>query len=134
MNHGKDIIAKWHRIVADRDFGGIAPLLADDIILHSPIVHTPQNGKASALPYLQAAFFVFLNESFTYVREVVGENDAILEFQLELEGIIVNGVDIIKWNEDGLICDFKVMLRPLKAVNLIHEKMAAMLASRSESS
>jgi hypothetical protein len=63
------------------------------------------------------------------VREVVGERDAVLEFVLELDGLTINGVDMIKWNDNGRICEFKVMLRPLKAVNLIHEKMAAMLAA-----
>ena len=70
---------------------------------------------------------MFANESFHYVRELRGDRDAILEFELELDGIAINGVDMIKWNEDGKITEFKVMLRPLKAVNLIHQKMATML-------
>ena len=52
-----------------------------------------------------------------------------LEFETEIDGILVNGVDIIKWNNDGKIVEFKVMLRPLKAINLIHERMGAMLAA-----
>ena len=68
-----------------------------------------------------------MNESFRYVREVVGERDAVLEFQVEIDGIVVNGVDMIRWDDDGRIVDFKVMLRPLKAINLIHQRMAAML-------
>ena len=77
--------------------------------------------------YLTAAFHVFFNESFEYVRELVDRHGAVLEFQVEIEGVIVNGVDMIKWNEDGKIVEFKVMLRPMKAINLIREKMAAML-------
>ncbi len=77
--------------------------------------------------YLAAAFKVFGNESFRYVRELKADRDAILEFELEIDGISINGVDMIKWNDAGEITEFKVMLRPLKAVNLIHEKMAAML-------
>ena len=83
--------------------------------------------KALTVMYLSAAFKVFYNDTFHYVRELVSTNDAILEFEVEIDGIKVNGVDMMKWNDDGLIVDFKVMLRPLKAVNLIHQKMGAML-------
>ena len=79
--------------------------------------------------YLSAAFRVFSNPTFRYVREIVGATDAMLEFETEIDGILVNGVDIISWNDAGQIVDFKVMLRPLKAINLIHQKMAAMLQS-----
>ena len=120
-------IEQWHAIIASRDVSGLRSLLADDVVLHSPIVHTPQISKAATLPYLQAAVHVFLNDTFKYVREVVGETDAILEFVVEIDGITVNGVDMIKWDADDKICEFKVMLRPLKAVNLIHEMMGARL-------
>ena len=86
-----------------------------------------QIGKAITQKYLAAAMHVFGNDSFHYVREVKGAHDAVLEFELELDGIRINGVDMIKWNEAGQVTEFKVLLRPLKAVNLIHEKMAAML-------
>jgi hypothetical protein len=90
-------------------------------------VHTPQVGKAITKKYLAAAFQVLFNDSFRYVRELRGDRDAVLEFLVDLDGIAVNGVDLIKWNEAGKITEFKVMLRPLKAVNLIQQKMAAML-------
>ena len=106
----------------------LATLLADDVVFYSPIVHTPQAGKPITTQYLVAALHVFGNETFRYVREVVGEHDAVLEFMVEIEGISVNGVDMIKWNDAGQIVEFKVMLRPLKAINLIHQKMAAMLS------
>ena len=121
-------LTAWHRVVADRSPRGLATLLADDVVFYSPIVHTPQVGKAITTQYLAAALHVFGNDTFRYVREVVGEHDAVLEFMVEIEGITVNGVDMIKWNDAGQIVEFKVMLRPLKAVNLIHQKMAAMLA------
>jgi hypothetical protein len=92
-------------------------------------VHTPQRGKAITQVYLSAALQVFGNPSFRYVREIVGAQDAMLEFETEINGIVVNGVDILKWNEAGQVIEFKVMLRPLKAVNLIHEHMGAMLAA-----
>ena len=120
----------WHQIVAARDARGLDALLADEVVFYSPVVYTPQVGKAITTMYLAAALRVFGNETFRYVREVVGERDAVLEFVVEIEGVSVNGVDMIRWNEAGQITEFKVMLRPLKAVNLIHEKMAALLRAR----
>ena len=122
-------IAIWHRLVKERDVQGLDGLLAADAVFYSPVVHTPQVGKAITKKYLTAAFHVFFNESFRYVRELSDERDAVLEFELELDGITINGVDMIRWNDAGKITEFKVMLRPLKAVNLIHQKMAAMLNS-----
>jgi len=122
-----DPIAKWHKLIQERDVKGLVTWLADDAVFHSPVVHTPQVGKAITQKYLAAAMHVFGNDSFRYVREIKDTHDAVLEFELELDGIRINGVDIIKWNEAGQVTEFKVMLRPLKAVNLIHEKMAAML-------
>jgi hypothetical protein len=117
----------WHRLVRTQDPSGLPALLAEDAIFHSPVVHTPQRGRALATAYLGAAFQVFFNPSFRYVREIVGPTDAMLEFETEIDGISVNGVDLIRWNEAGQIVDFKVMIRPLKAINLIHQRMAAML-------
>ena len=119
----------WHEIVRRRDATDLDGLLADDVVFYSPVVHTPQIGKQVTTMYLSAALRVFGNESFRYVREVVGENDAVLEFETEIDGIIVNGVDMIRWNSDGKIVEFKVMLRPLKAVNIIHQKMGEFLVS-----
>jgi hypothetical protein len=121
----------WHRVARQRDVGALASLLAEDAVFHSPIVHTPQRGKALVLQYLGAAFMVFFNESFRYVREVTGPSDAVLEFEVTIDGIHVNGVDMIKWNAAGDIVEFKVMVRPLKAINLIHQKMAALLQARA---
>jgi hypothetical protein len=120
-------IANWHRVVETRDAAGLNVLLAENAVFHSPVVHTPQVGKAITHRYLTAAFGVLFNESFRYVREIVADHNAALEFVVEIDGISVNGVDLIAWDDDGRIVDFKVMLRPLKAINLIHQKMAAML-------
>jgi hypothetical protein len=121
-------VARWHRIVATRDRAALAALLADDVVFLSPVVHTPQRGKAIALAYLGAALEAFLAPGFGYVRELVGERDAMLEFVATIEGIEVNGVDLLRWDADGRITEFKVMLRPLKAVNLMHQRMGALLA------
>jgi len=122
-----DTIATWHRLLATRDIGGLDALLDDNTVFHSPVVHSPQVGKALTQRYLAAAFGVFGNDSFHYAREIQGGHDAVLEFQVEIDGIAVNGVDMIRWGNDGKIVDFEVMIRPLKAINLIHHKMMAML-------
>jgi hypothetical protein len=120
-------LAAWHDLVKTRNTKGLNSLLADNAIFYSPVVHAPQAGKAITRHYLSAALHVFGNESFRYVREVAGPRDAVLEFEVEIDGVSVNGVDILKWDDEGRIVEFKVMIRPLKAINLIHQKMAAML-------
>jgi hypothetical protein len=121
----------WHELVRTRNVDGLEALLADDAVFYSPVVHTPQVGKPITRAYLTAAFHLFLNDSFRYVREIVGPSDAALEFSVELDGISVNGVDLITWNEAGQISAFKVLIRPLKAINLIHQKMSELLSARS---
>lgn len=125
-----DTLATWHDLVSSRNAKGLGALLSDQVVFHSPVVHSPQVGKAITTQYLSAAFHVFFNESFRYVREVVGPRDAVLEFQVEIDGIAVNGVDMLRWGDDGRIVDFKVLIRPLKAINLIHQKMGAMLQAQ----
>jgi hypothetical protein len=124
-----DTMATWHDLVRRRSADGLDALLSDDVVFHSPVVHTPQVGKALTTMYLTAALHVLANDTFRYVREVVGPRDAALEFQVEIDGISVNGIDLIRWNDAGRIVDFKVMVRPLKAVNLLHAQMRAMLES-----
>ncbi len=124
---GTRALTKWHELVETCDIAGIPSLLADEVVFHSPVVHTPQRGKEITAHYLAAAFQVFVGNSFRYVREVVGPQDAVLEFKVEIDGIAVNGVDMIRWNEEGQITDFKVMLRPLQAIKLIHQKMAELV-------
>ena len=127
------VVDAWHRVVRERDAKALWELIAEDATFHSPVVHTPQRGRQLTYAYLYAAFQVFANDSFRYVRELAGDRDAVLEFQVEIDGIVVNGVDMIRWNDDGRIVDFKVMLRPLKAVNLIHQKMAQALGAAPKS-
>jgi hypothetical protein len=121
------VIDQWHALVDARNPQNLQILLDDDVVFHSPVVHTPQRGKAITSLYLSAAFKVLNNESFHYVREVIGEHDAVLEFATQIDGITINGVDMISWNAQGKITDFKVMVRPLKAVHLLHQMMGKML-------
>ena len=121
-----ETLRTWHRVVKEKDLAALDDLLADDVVFHSPVVHTPQKGKALTKLYLSAAFMLLANDTFAYVREVIGEYDAMLEFTVEVQGIHINGIDMIRWNADGQIVDFKVMLRPLKAINLMHGLMQQM--------
>jgi hypothetical protein len=120
-------VQAWHRVVRERDRAGLEALLDDDAVFFSPVVHAPQRGKALVVMYLAGAMQVLAGPAFRYVREIVGPRDAMLEFETEIDGVVVNGVDILAWTDAGRIVSFKVMLRPLKAINLVHERMAALL-------
>ena len=109
---------------------GLDDLLADGVIFHSPVVHTPQVGKVITTKYLAAAMSVLNNETFVYLNEWYGKTSAVLEFQCTRDGVLINGVDIIEWDADGRVSAFKVMVRPLKAINALHEAMAKMLQHR----
>ncbi len=117
----------WHRIVVTQDPTGLQALLADDVVFHSPIVHTPQRGKEITTRYLEAALHVFFSPSFRVVRKLFGATDAMLEFETEVDGVTIDAVDIVKWNQAGQIVDFKVMVRPLKAIGVVQQKMAQRL-------
>ena len=123
----ENTIATWHKLLETKDAAGLDNLLADDVVFYSPVVHTPQVGKAITTLYLTAALYVFNNGTFKYLREIISGNNAVLEFTTVIDGITINGVDMITWGVDGKITEFKVMLRPLKAINLIHKMMGEML-------
>ena len=120
-------IAAWHAYMESGDAAALSALLDDDVVFESPVVHTPQRGKAITFKYLMAAGSVLGGPGFTYLNEWQGEESAILEFETQIDGILINGVDMIWWNEAGLITRFKVMVRPLKAINLLHQMMGAHL-------
>ncbi|OGP88406.1 MAG: hypothetical protein A2031_10010 [Deltaproteobacteria bacterium RBG_19FT_COMBO_43_11] len=117
----------WHKLLESRDTADLDSILADNVVFHSPVVHTPQEGKPITKLYLTAATHVLNNGTFKYLREVISGNNAVLEFSTVIDGITINGVDMITWGADGRITDFKVMLRPLKAINLVHKMMGEML-------
>lgn len=120
-------LARWHQYVESQDLDRLRDLLHEDAVFHSPVVHTPQRGKEIVFAYLSAAGEVLGGDSFQYVRELDCGDRAMLEFTCTLGEIHVNGVDIIEWDGDGKIVDFKVMVRPLKAIQAVHGQMAAML-------
>ena len=120
-------LERWYAYARSHDPGELEAMLAENCVFRSPVVHTPQQGKAITFAYLSAALSVLGGEDFRYTREFTSDRGAVLEFETELDGISINGVDIIEWNEAGLIADFKVMVRPLKAINLLHALMGAQL-------
>lgn len=120
-------IETWHEIIASGDLERLGEWLDEDVVFHSPVVHTPVEGRAATSLYLAGAHAVLVNDSFRYVREIVGDRDAVLEFVTDIDGTHVNGVDMIRWNADGRVIDFKVMIRPKRAFELVHRRMAAML-------
>ncbi|NNC52446.1 MAG: nuclear transport factor 2 family protein [Erythrobacter sp.] len=125
-------MARWHEVIeAGSVPAHLAAIIREDAAFHSPVVHTPQQGRDLVIAYLSAAGQTLGNDSFTYVREVVDGENAMLEFTTEMDGIHVNGVDIIRFDENGMIADFKVMVRPLKAVSKVWEMMAAQLEAAS---
>ena len=119
-------LQRWHDIMLNRDHAGIADILTEDCVFLSPVVHTPQRGRKITALYLTGAMNVF-NETFHYTKEVVTQEHAVLEFECTVDDILINGVDIISFAEDGRICEFRVMVRPLQAMQMLHGKMAAML-------
>jgi len=122
-------LQRWFDWMArDHSADGLAPLLADAVVFRSPVVHTPQEGKFITMGYLLAAGQTLGNDSFRYTRVFDCGERAVLEFETEMDGVQVNGVDMIEWNAEGQITDFKVMVRPLKAIQAVHAAMGAMLA------
>ncbi len=121
-------IERWRDIVRTGDRAKLDALPAEDVVFLSPVVHTPQRGKAITTNYLSAALAVLGGSDFRYAEQWTGAKSAVLEFVTTVDGIEINGVDIIGWNAEGRIDRFKVMVRPLKAIQMVHQKMAAALA------
>ncbi|GAA4693488.1 nuclear transport factor 2 family protein [Nocardioides nanhaiensis] len=121
-------VAAWHRIAESRDPAGLDELLADDVVFRSPAVHTPQEGKQLATAYLAAAVDV-LGPTLVYRRQWYAEGSAVLEFEADLDGISVHGIDMLAWGEDGRLREFTVMVRPVKGLHALIERMAARLAT-----
>jgi len=119
----------WEEISRSGDFDRLDQLLADDVIFESPIVHTPQLGRAIAKSYLVAAVQVLNNPEFRWVDRWFGERSAVLELETRIDGLTINGIDIIRWNSEGRITQFKVMVRPLKAVSALQQAMGRQLAT-----
>jgi hypothetical protein len=119
----------WYDYMRTHDRQALWAMLHPDVVFESPVVHSPQRGRDITFKYLTSAEKVLGGPGFAYVGEWRRHNGAVLEFEQELGGIKVNGVDMITMNDEGQITHFKVMVRPLKAINLIHQLMGEQLAS-----
>ncbi len=127
-----DVIARWHRYLAGHSPDELDGLLADDVVFYSPVVFTPQRGKAVTTQYLAAASRALAGSGdalFTYTKQVLAGDTAVLEFETSVAGRYVNGVDIIRCDDTGRIVEFRVMLRPLQGIQAVHEEMGRLLAA-----
>lgn len=120
-------LARWHAHVKHPDTQALWDMLHPDAVFESPVVHTPQRGRDIVFKYLASADKVLGGAGFTYTSEWLGSDSAIVEFENIINGIKVNGIDMITWNADGQITHFKVMVRPLKAIQMVHQMMGEML-------
>lgn len=120
-------LSRWHAHVKAPDHANLWDMLHPDAVFESPVVHTPQRGRDIVFKYLASADKVLGGEGFTYTGEWLNAHGAILEFENTINGIKVNGIDMITWDEDGRIAHFKVMVRPLKAIQMVHQMMGEML-------
>ncbi|MDH4393449.1 MAG: nuclear transport factor 2 family protein [Aquabacterium sp.] len=121
------VIDAWHHLVQHRDMAALQVLLADDVVFHGPVVHTPQRGKDVTTQCLTVAVHVPNNASSRSDQQIIGSHAAVLEFSTTSDGIDVSGIDLTRWNDASQITDFKGMVRPLKAVNMPHQQMGALL-------
>lgn len=122
------VVQRWIEIIESGRTEELDALLADDAVFFSPAVFTPQEGRAKTVLYLEAAAKVFGDSDFHYVEQWYNNQSAILEFAATIDGIYVNGIDMIHWNDEARIVSLKVMLRPLKALQTIMPAMAELLA------
>ena len=118
----------WYSYMRDHDLAALHAMIHPDAVFESPVVHTPQRGRDIVFKYLASAEKVLGGPGFTYVGEWRGADSAIRDFENVIDDIQINGVDMITWNDAGQITHFKVMVRPLKAINMLHQKMGEMLA------
>ena len=122
---------KWYAFMASHDRAALWDLLHPDAVFESPVVHAPQRGRDITFKYLASAEKVLGGPGFKYIGEWKSANGAVLEFENVIDGIRINGVDIITFDAEGRITHFKVMVRPLKAINMLHRLMAEQLAAQS---
>lgn len=121
------VIQRWIEIIDTGRTDELHELLAEDAVFYSPAVFTPQEGRAKAVAYLAAAAKLFANTGFHYVEQWYAERSAVLEFAADIDGVHVNGIDMVHWNDDGKITSVKVMLRPLKALQTVVPEMGKLL-------
>jgi SnoaL-like domain len=122
-------VQAWHAVVQSRDPALLDDLLADDVVFRSPAAFAPKPGKDLTVRFLSSAIEV-LGPSLRYVAEWYDQSSAVLEFEAELDGMYVHGVDILRWNDDGKLISFTVMVRPMSGLQKLVEQMQPQLALR----
>ena len=127
MANAANYIKKWHEGILEGKMELLDNLLNDNATFYSPVVFTPLERKQITKMYLSAAGLSFNMDSFKYIRELNDGNHSILEFETTIDDVSVNGVDMIEWDDDGKILNFKVMIRPFKAVEIVRAKMVEAL-------
>jgi hypothetical protein len=115
-------LKRWRDIVISKDAAALPGIIAEDAVFRSPAVHTPQAGRDLVTAYLAAALIV-LGPELTYHDEWVRESDAVLRFTSTVDGLQVEGIDMIRWDDDGQIVEFTVMIRPFKALQAVMARM-----------
>jgi hypothetical protein len=126
MTDQPSAVKAWHAVVDSGDPALLDDLLADDVVFRSPAVFAPQPGKDLTALYLRGAMAV-LGPSLRYVAEWYGPSSAVLEFEAELDGLYVHGVDMLRWNENDQLVGFTVMVRPMRGLTKLVELMQRQL-------
>jgi len=124
------VVERWLQVIEDGQTAQLDDMLAEDAVFYSPAVFTPQRGRATVLAYLHAAEQMFSATNFHYVQKWYGENSAVLHFAADVDGLSLEGIDMIQWNDAGKITSIKVMIRPFKALQGVIATMAELLAGR----
>ena len=124
------VIERWLGVIEGGRIDELEEMLAEDAVFYSPAVFAPQRGRALAAAYLRAAEQMFSGTDFHYVNKWFDSHSAVLEFAAEVDGLTVEGIDMIHWNDAGEITSFKVMIRPFKALQGVIGKMAELLATQ----
>ena len=123
------VIERWLSVIESGQTAPLEDMLAEEAVFYSPAVFTPQRGRALTAAYLRAAEQMFSGTGFHYVNKWFDTHSAVLEFAAEIDGLTVEGIDMIHWNNEGKITSFKVMIRPFKALQGVIGKMAELLAA-----
>jgi ketosteroid isomerase-like protein len=122
-------LREWHRIVADGDLAALPALLHPDVVFRSPVAFTPYRGAPAVALILRTVFGVF--SGFAYERQFVAGSgrDVALEFRAQVGGRELKGIDLIRFDADGRIVDFEVMIRPASGLAALADEMGRRLGA-----
>ncbi len=124
-------VVRWRKAVENKDIAALSPILAENVVLCSPVKHDTYSGQSAVITYLSGAFKAFINPSFRYINILSGAKSASLEFNVLIDGDLVDGIEVITWSDNGKITEIKLFLRPLNVINKIHQAMNSRLKSQA---